>query len=329
MGIEINFHNLHRMKINIWVAIVVATLLVSVCKAQAKPPTKKEKPVVAKQEPSKAPPVNFSMAMIEGDRIDLKYGGLPVADVVAAIEKLSGQNKGEFESTADFNARKAAALAGKLLGNSSVEDALAFVVPVTRGRACSNGLKYDFNADTSELCLFALAKSSSMNGIGAPDFQTSRRQSTGLDQFDLDFKVNLTSTYQASNAYGATVTVEETVSTSIGIAANRIPFLNYMRKSYYSNPTPSVQFNMENAKAAKELPALKALVVMKLADPYVVYHFMHFKPTRDKPTEITIQGKYLTGDVLGIVFYSGLTGEVFARLPDGFGKPEPKSEPKP
>jgi len=44
---------------------------------------------------------------------------------------------------------------------------------------------------------------------------------------------------------------------------------------------------------------------------------------------MTSQGKYLTGGVLGIVFYSGLTGEVFARLPDGFGKPEPKAEPKP
>lgn len=86
---------------------------------------------------------------------------------------------------------------------------------------------------------------------------------------------------------------------------------------------------MDNAKAARELPALKSLIVMKLADPYVVYDFMHSKPTRDKPTEITSQGKYLTGEVLGIVFYSGLTGEVFARLPDGFGKPEPKAEPNP
>lgn len=218
---------------NKWVVIVVATSLASVCMAQTKPVPNKEKPVVAKQEPPKAPPVKFSMLMIEGDRIDLKYVGLAVADVVDAIEKLSGQKKGEFESTADFNARKAAALAGKFLGDSSVEDIFAFVVPVTRWRAYTDGLKYDFNADTSELRLFALAKPSSMNGIGAPDFQVSRRESNGLDQFELDFKVNSTKTYQASNAYGATVTVEETVLTRTGIAANRIPFLTYRRERYY------------------------------------------------------------------------------------------------
>lgn len=327
-----------------WFAIAVVTSLASVCLAQTKPPPpketralaspskneqKKEKPVAAKQEPKKAPTAKFSMGMIEGDRIDPGYGGLPVAEVVDAIEKLSGQKKGEFESTADFNARKAAALTGKFMGDSSVEDAFAFVVPVANRRAYLDGLKYDFNADTSEVRLFALAKSSSMNGIGAPDYQTSRRQSKGLDQFDLDFKVNSTRTYQASNAYGATVTVEETVSTRLGIAANRIPFLTYKRESYYSKPIPSVQFNMENAKAARELPVLKALIIMKLVDPYVVYDFMHSKPTRDQPTEMTSQGKYLTGNVLGIVFYSGLTGEVFARLPDTFGKPEPKPEPQP
>jgi len=318
-----------------WFVIAVVTSLASVCLAQTKPTTKKmralagpgkkeqkkEQPVKAKQEPKKATTAKFSMGMIEGDRIDLGYRLLPIAEVVDAIEKLSGQEKGEFESTSDFNARKASALTGKFMGDSSVEDTFAFVVRVAKGGAYSDGLKYDFNADTREVRLFALPKSSSMNGIGAPDYQTSRRQSNGLDQFDLDFKIDSTKTYEASNAYGAKVTVEETVSTVLGIAVNKIPFLTFKRESYYSDPIPSVQFNMENAKAARELPALKALVVMKLADPYVVYDFMHSKPTRDKPTEITSQGKYLTGNILGIVFYSGLTGEVFARLPDRFGKP--------
>jgi hypothetical protein len=298
------------------------------CTAQTKPATKKEKPVLAKQESPKAPSAKFSFAMIAGDHIDLKYAGLQVSDVVDAIEKLSGQRKGEFESTADFNARKAAALAGKFLGNSSVEDTFAFVVPVTRGGAFADGLKYDFNADTSELRLFALAKSSSMNGIGAPYFRAPIRESVGLDQFDLDYKVDSTKTYQASNAFGATVTVKETASTRLGIAANRIPFLTYVREKYYSNPTPSMRFTMENAKAARELPTMKALVVMKLADPYVVYDFTHSKPTRDNPIETTSRGKYLTGEVLGIVFYSGLTGEVLARLPEGFGKPELNSGTK-
>jgi hypothetical protein len=76
------------------------------------------------------------------------------------------------------------------------------------------------------------------------------------------------------------------------------------------------------------LPAMKALIVMKLSAPYVVYNFRHKEPTRDSPTDISWKEKFLTGDVLGIVYYSGKTGEIFARLPDAFGRPEPKVEMK-
>src|SRR5258707_14254644 len=114
---------LREMRMKKWFVIAVVTSLASVCLAQTKPTTKKmralagpgkkeqkkEQPVKAKQEPKKATTAKFSMGMIEGDRIDLGYRLLPIAEVVDAIEKLSGQEKGEFESTSDFNARKASA----------------------------------------------------------------------------------------------------------------------------------------------------------------------------------------------------------------------------
>ena len=74
---------------------------------------------------------------------------------------------------------------------------------------------------------------------------------------------------------------------------------------------------------------MKVLIVMKLSAPFVVYNFRSKEPKRDSPTEILTQEKFLTGDVLGIVYYSGKTGEIFARLPDAFGQPEPKVEVKP
>lgn len=251
---------------------------------------------------------------------------MPIEKVVGAIEKLSGVKKGEFESTADFNARKTAAFSEKFLGGLTLEDTFAFVLPVSSADKYFSGFKYSFNADTSEVRLLVLPKPSSMNGIGGPDFQIARRESNGLDQFDVDRKVQSRSTYKASNAYGASVTVEESNYNSFGIAAKKIPFLEITRALFYQDPEPTAQFNLDNAKASKELPALKVLVVMKLSDPYIVYDFMHSKPTRDKPTEFSDQGKYLTGNVLGIVFYSGVTGQIFARLPERFGKPEPKSE---
>lgn len=318
------------------VFLVVVTSLAGTCFAQEKQAAKKEQqlkskqtkvqpaPVAeAKQEPKTPIVIKFSMSMLESNRIDPRYTGFPATEVIAAIEKLTGSKKGEFESTADYNARKAAALTGKFLNDSSVEDIFAFSVPVQKGGTYSNGLRYDFNADTGDVNLYALPKSSkylSLNGIGAPDYQTNRRESRGLDQFELSSKIESQSTYQGSNAYGATVTVEKTSMSSAGIAANRIPFLTFERDIVYGNPIVASQFKMDNAKAAAELPKLKALIVMKLSDPYVVYNFTHKEPKRDSPTDISKQGKFLTGDVLGIVYYSGRTGEIFTRLPEAFGK---------
>jgi hypothetical protein len=145
----------------------------------------------------------------------------------------------------------------------------------------------------------------------------------------LNTKIKSKSTYQGSNAYGATVTVKQTSWSSLGIAANRLPFLSFERHSAYSNPTIASQFKLENSRAAQELPVLKALIVMKLADPYILYNFSHVAPKRDDPVDFSVQEKFLTGNVIGIVFYSGLTGEIFARLPNTLGKPEPKVETVP
>lgn len=327
-----------------FVFLVVVTSLASACFAQDKPTAKKEQyakqkqtkeqpaPFAdAKRELKKLPVIKFSMGMLESDRIDLGYTGFPVTEVIAAIERLTSAQKGEFESTGDYNARKAAALTAKFLDDSSVEDIFAFVVPVPKGKKYPDGLVYEFNADTGGVNLYALPTSSKylpLNGIGAPDYQINRRESKGLDQLILSKKTESESTYQGSNAYGATVMVEKTSMSSAGIAANRIPFLKFERDLIYGNPAVASQFKLENSRAAAELPALKALIVMKLSDPYVVYNFRHKEPQRDSPTDISMQEKYLTGDVLGIVYYSGLTGEVFARLPETFGKPKVESAPE-
>lgn len=322
-----------------WLSIaVLVTLLSSVCFAEGSTPVKKkavrakdgqktEQPVTTKQEPKKVL-MRFSMGMVEGNSIDLHYAGSPIEQVIGAIENIIKLTKGEFESTAAFNSRKEAAISSKFLNDLTIQDTFAFVVPVSNGARSLFGLRYEFDADTSEVRFFALVSNSKLNGIGGPNFTPRSFDSPAMDQIDLYHRVGNGKTYQASNAYGATITVTKVVSSDFGIAVPTIPFLTYKRYYFYSKPTPSAQITMENTKAQKELPALKAIIVMKLADPYVLYHFNHDKPTRDSPTEITNSKKFLTGEVLGIIFYSGLTGEIFARIPDNFGKAVAKPEPQ-
>ena len=329
-----------------WVVLTILALLAGSTLAQTEPAAKKKLPVKQEQKkeeaakpapapvavvepaPRKPPAIKFSMSMLESGRVDPGYVGFSAADVIEAVKKLTGVKKGEFESTADYNARRDAALSAKFLGNASLNDIFAFVVPVSKQDDYKHGIGYDFNADTSEVKLYALPSSSSLNGIGAPDYQTNDRQSNELDKFTLSSKIISKRTYQASNAYGATVTVEETYNSDAGIAANRIPFLIFERKIVYANATVAAQFKMENSRAAAELRALKALIVMKLSTPYVVYNAWKTEPTRERPRELIVKETFLTGDVLGIVYYSGRTGEIFARLPENFGKAKPNVEIK-
>jgi hypothetical protein len=198
-----------------WFVLAIVIFSMGICLAESSPATKK-KPTVKqdqkqeksvpvtqeKQELKKPPIVKFSMSMIVNGRIDPGYAGIPVSEVVEAIEQITRVEKGEFESTVEYNKRKSAALARTFLGDLTVEDTFAFVVPVAASRQYASGLKYNFNADTGEVLLYALPESSTMNGIGAPDYQTNRRKSEGLDQFNIDFKILSKNTYQASNAYG-------------------------------------------------------------------------------------------------------------------------------
>lgn len=322
-----------------WVAWTMLACLAGTTQAQTEASTKKNLPIQQEQKkkdavkPStvKAPVIRFSMEMLEGGKISPAYAGFPVSDVIEAIQNLQVARKGEFETTDDFKARRIAAISKKFLGGASVDDIFAFVVPVPKFDKYSNGLRYEFDADTGTIKLYVLPRSSeylALNGIGDPNYPTNRREFKGLDELILSSKTESKSTYPGSNAYGATVMVQKTDLSAVGIAANRIPFLKFKRDISYSNPAVSAQFKLENSRAASEVPAMKALIVMKLSAPYIIYNFTRKEPKRDSPTDISMQEKYLYGDVLGIVFYSGKTGEIFARLPENFGKAEPSNEMK-
>jgi len=318
---------------------VIVVLLANACFAESKPVNKKttrakekqkiEQTTATKQAPKKIL-MKFTMGMVEGNRIDPNYAGPSIESVIESVEKTTNLTKGEFESTAAFNARKETAISAKFLNGFTIDDTFAFVVPVSKGGRYLSGIAYEFDADTSEVRFFALAKNSSLNGIGDQNFKPSYSFNSPLmDQFSVYRRIDRRNSYEASNAYGAKITVNETVSSDFGIAAPTIPFLTYKRSYLYSNPTPASQIKMESSKAQKELPALKAIIIMKLAAPYMTYHFVHIKPTRDSPSEITSKQKFLTGEVLGIIFYSGLTGEIFARIPEDFGKAMARPEAQP
>ncbi|MGS0756073.1 hypothetical protein ACVBEH_16335 [Roseateles sp. GG27B] len=281
-------------------------------------------PVPEKARTPKSVQKKFTMNLIEGSVIDQDFPEILFIDLITAVEKNTLVVKGDFESTLEFNARKTATHSVKFLGDYSLDDTFAVVRRIAPTGKTIDELRYAFNPDSHQVSVFVLPRIRTLNGIGAPGYQTARQEISDLDILQFETTVESKSAYQASNAYGATVTVEKSIVASSGIAASQVSFLNFKReKSFYLiNPPPALQFEMDNSKAAKELPALKALVIFRLVKPYIHYDFVHIKPQRDSPKEISSQDKYLRSEILGIVYYSGLTGEVFARLPEGFGTQE-------
>lgn len=243
----------------------------------------------------------FSFDALKSGHIDPKYIGVPLPPLFAAIEKMTQLTKGEFESTTEFEKRRAAALETKLLGNLTLDDILPVVVSVEKQRY-DVPLYYAYDADKAQVSLTDGALPKTYNGIGGPGtFSPSEQPSYYTFAVDREFAPK--ETYTGTNGYGASVTVEKLSGTDYVIATDR------------STSLTLPPFAMEATRAASELPSLKALLLVKLRAPYVAYDFFHSEPTRTHPTELTLRTKAVFGDVLGVVYFSGKTGEIIAKTP--------------
>lgn len=203
------------------------------------------------------------------------------------------------------------------MGDVNIDDLLVLNLPMSRSPLEGGGYKYD--PDSQVVALLVGPTLEYANGVGAPGAQTTKSSASRLHLYKLKTAVESERTYSASNTYGATVQVSSKRVNVLGIASNKSPFLK-SEPLPYSAATVAT-FKLDNAVAAKELPALKAVLVMQLESPRVVYNFNHIEPTRDKPSEFYISEKFLYGKIISVVFYSGLTGQIFARLPDSIVVP--------
>jgi hypothetical protein len=301
-------------------------------------PAKKDVPVkhVPVIQPEKVGPAavkvadtvfkRFNLAAIQSDNLDLAVTRLPLETLAIEVKKVVDQpGKGEFESTADYEARKKAALSISFLGGSTVNDTFATAMPVTNRRR--DIFEYAFNPDTGDGALFVLPEYISGGAKGWSKPQVYGRES-GLDFLgNLDTKTLSESTYEASNGYGEKMTVKKVARVHYGLAATRIP-LAFERELSYSEddfkPTSkiaAVRFKLDSATAAKVIPQLKALVVFNLRDPFIIEDAYHFEPKRENPTERLGSLQYLRVLVLGVIWYSSASGEIFARFPESFGSP--------
>lgn len=272
-----------------------------------------EKVVKAEKSPPAAQEVvpKFTPASLSSGTIDPKFKGVSPSILVSSLERLQDIKKGEFEKTEDFNKRKANALSVKLFDDYGVDDVFPLVVEVSKYSTCLHGIMYGYNPDSSKATLHLSAYPES---YGDRNF-ISGYDSQKYDTFELVRDYQKDRTYIGSNAFGVQAEVTQVDGVIYTVASKKIDFVPGKRTLSCFEKEALFKFSMDAETAAKELPTLKALIMLKVKPPFVLYENFHKGATRSDPTETKVLTKALYGDVIGMVIYSGTTGKIVTHFP--------------
>jgi len=139
----------------------------------------------------------FTPSSLSSGMIDPKFKGISPSILVSSLESLQEVKKGEFETTDDFNKRKADALSIKLVDDYGVDDVFPFIVDVSKYSTCSHGIMYGYNPDTSKATLHLSAYPDSYGGRNF----ISGYDSPKYDTFELGREYEKDKSYVGSNAF--------------------------------------------------------------------------------------------------------------------------------
>jgi hypothetical protein len=293
-----------------------------VCNAQENTPTSKIK---SKNSVSAD---QFGVSMFS-DRV-LRHPPIhsDIGNIIKLIKKRTKIIKGEFEATSDFEDRKSAAMKIPINKPHRTTGILFFNIPVTKFDLYGKSyIAYQYDADTRTAHFYARPLHEVLYDQEIDIGSTTNREMATLtiNQYE-----EPRSTYTGSNAFGASAKIVKIRKHRLGVAFLENFYLTYSyddTRSRSYDPKPIGSVKMEPKFAAKELPKIRATLAIKPRDPLILHGFKYFEPTFDNPIEMTIESEFLYGEFMGIVFYSGNTGEIYARAPSDFGSPSQSQPP--
>jgi hypothetical protein len=237
--------------------------------------------------------------LISAQTLPRNYKGNDPATLLEAISASPAlKARSEFETSDQYEARKASFLTGPLTGTLGVSSTFAFVVNDDGYRAPT----FAFDADTSIMEV-------SVGGISR-EFILDKDQAR-LDTLTLTSHLVSHDSYIGSNAYGAEVKVSSMFIRQFGLTfpTNRWPFQDgdrFDRKWVYLIP-----MSADKARAFK--PNAAILLIAKLVSPWTRHYASGHKATIDNPTEATIDEQYLQIQPLQIWIFDRSTGEILAK----------------
>jgi hypothetical protein len=262
----------------------------------------------------------FDPSMISGDYLSDDFYAYDIKAVTGALAKVGGLSKDKYESSDEYKSRMVSVFnKTKILGVEAGE-IIAIQIPVNSENLPYEGVKFTFNADRERLDFHILSKKKPLVGY-FPEIETSGLYGMHNDVIDVERRVDKESAYLGSNALGATATVRSYKLSQFGLVSYTLDWLSHPRKSDYIFDMPvgaSIEYTRDQARHT--LNNLRAVLLMKVRFPYVISGRDFKRATMDSTYENNVTVRYITGDLMGVVFYDGKTKKVIHRMPENFGK---------
>jgi hypothetical protein len=224
----------------------------------------------------------------ESERLSPGFAGHDVYSIIAAAGKLKNvAPKGEFETTAQYEARLESAKRERLVGTTTLEDMLGIVLPAEEAKS-----KYD--ADRSALAIYFRATSWYGDGTSVrnlPDAALLREEHKN------------TGTYTGANAFNRKVLVQK--------ATRRSTYVIFGTSGRM--PCAGTTLELDPARAKELKSTLRVVLIGTLTPNYVERRSTVAAATIDSPLELKIEDVGLKIDLSAVWFINQRTGEVLAR----------------
>jgi len=244
------------------------------------------------------------------------FMGQDIKAVFDAIKNAPAlKEKSEFETTADFEKRRAGFMEKPLYANLEPWSPMGFVV----GEAILSDQKFEYDADSKTLTLtFTPSTDYLGSGLHQPPLHSIPVRTTRVGQ----------RSYTGTNAFGAVVDVDSKSYVQYGIL-NHDTWLFSTGK--YGNPERkySVQMTPDEAKVLETAP--KLLVICHLVSPWLREEAGWDDATLDVPIAVHTQYNYIQAIPEQLWIFNQKTGVVYAKLTasniDNFDQGVPGTSP--
>ena len=245
------------------------------------------------------PATSFSGAVFEVP-IQPHYQGNDLRKIADAVDHMATAEKGEYETTAAFNARLEGMKAAPLFGNISINSPMAFVFPTAHSRQSLRAdptLQSSYDADEG---LMTVSLSADEGNISEPLEATDLATLVVWDMVSMSAGY-----YHATNAFGVAATVRDSKGTSYGLA---LPL------SSKSRLESGVSFKVSPDRARILERRVRILLVCKVHEPrpLVAKRWQH-APTLDEPYKSDSLELYLRAVPVKMVIFDDETGEVLGQ----------------